>query len=198
MGYNIRTGLVEKHAKLLQRIYIAVAVGGGDLRFDCSNPDDMNAQRYQLLRILRATRLLKDECDGLFVDLHSKVKICEDWDLMAVIVRPVTAHRSSTVLTPYRENEHDVLERLKQFEGQMDLVHFLPTPEFSAETWQIALQTIGFNLVPNPDDPDSWIGGPVGDEGEVDYAVARMTDKTPSGFALLSAFEKSGDMSQDG
>ena len=198
MGYNIRSGLVEKHAKILQQIYITVAIGGEDLRFDCSGPDDMSAQRYQLLRVLRASRLLKAECNGLFADLHSRVKICEDWDLMAVIIKPVTAHRTTTTLTPYQENEHDVLERLKQFEGQMDLVRFLPTPEFSAETWQVALQTVGFDLVSNPDNPGSWIGEPVGDDGEVDYAVARMTSKAPSGFALLSAFEKPGDMSSDG
>jgi hypothetical protein len=198
MGYNIRTGLVKKHAKLLQRILVVVAAGGENLRFDCSGPDDMSAQRYQLLRILRATALLKDECDGIFTDLHSRVKVCEDWGLMAVILKPVVEHHTTATLTPYRDNEHDILERLKQFEGQMDLVRFTPTPEFSAETWQITLQTIGFDLVEDPDNPGSWIGGPVGDEGEVDYAVARTADKAPSGFALLSAFESPGDMSQDG
>ena len=190
MGYNIRTGLVKQHATLLTRILQVVISRGDELRFDCDGPDDMSTQKYQLLRIIRATHLLKDECNGQFSGLYDQVRVCEDWPRMAVVVKPAIAHRTAANLTPYRDNEHDTLAKLKQFEGQMDLVRFTPTPDFILVAWQQELRALGFDLVLDPDNPGQWIGGPTGDEGEVDYAVARIADSTPSGFALLSAFNK--------
>jgi len=176
---------------------IATAIDKGEsIRFDCPNPEQMNKLKYQLNRILRASSVLKDECNGEFDGLREMVKVCEDWKIMAIIVKPVHGPLDLRSLKPAQPNEYDAIERLKQFEGTMDLIKFMPTSEFDLAEWQLALNEIGFDLMADPDEP-GWIGDEYTD-GSVEYAVARNARKQATGFGMLKSFEASGDMIPEG
>jgi hypothetical protein len=198
MGYNIREGVVEQHAEHLETILQGLSKNQA-ISFDCTHLADMNKMKYQFLRILKATDMLPHECGGRYHGLRAQVRVREDWRNMAVVIEPVhVPYRVDGILSsiPSMPNEHDVLEQLKQFEGQMDLVHFTPTSTFNVNTWQVQLLRIGFDLVADPD-AAGWIGG-VNDEGnKAEYAVARVKDSKPTGFGLLN-YNPSGDMSERG
>ena len=195
MGYHIRTGLVEEFKTTLEMIASTIDKGEA-IRFDCPNPEQMNKLKYQLNRILRASSVLKDECNGDFNGLREMVQVCEDWKIMAIVVKPVHGPLDLRSLKPAKANEYDTIDRLKQFEGIMDLVRFTPTAEFDLAEWQLALNEIGFDLMANPDEP-GWIGDEY-DDGSMEYAVARNTSKKPTGFSMLKSFESSGDINQEG
>lgn len=164
---------------------------GEAIRFDCARPEQMNRMKYQFNRILKATTVLISECGGEFVGLRGKVKVCEDWKHMAIVLEPATPSELITIL-PALPNEYDAIEKLGQFEGIMDLVKFTPTASFDLAEWQLALNEIGFDLMANPDEP-GWIGEEYTD-GSVEYAVARTTKKQPTGFNMLTAYGRSGDI----
>lgn len=196
MGYHIRTGLVEENKEILDLIRLSVK-NGIRLRYDCKVPEHMTKLKYQFNRLLRATSILTRECEGNFVGLRAKVQVREDWGALAIIIQPATnGPVNLSTLVPVKPNEHDALETLKQFEGQMDLVRFTPSPSFDLELWRTALMSIGFDLMPNPDEPGEWIGGAL-EDGDHEYAVARVEEKRASGFGLLDAFDGSGDMPPD-
>ncbi len=187
MGYHIRTGLVEEHAGILKAIKTSIE-RGESLRYDCAQPEELNSRKYEFNRILKATSVLTHECNGSFVGLRGKVRIRTDWKNLALIIEPTTPTGTLNTLIPIKNNEQDVLERLKQFEGKMDLIRFTPSLGFDLETWRSNLLDIGFDLMPDPETLTEWIGGPR-DNGDFEYAVSRIEEKTPSGFDLLSAFE---------
>lgn len=185
MGYHIRTGLVEDHASTLDMILASIS-RGESLRYDCHIPDKMNRLKYQFNRILRATTVLTSECQGRFIGLRQQVKVREDWKNMAIIIEPSDTPAGLMTITPAQANQFDAVERLKQFDGSMDIIHFTPTPDWDIAEFRIALQTIGFDLVPNPDEP-GWIEDHKG--SLFGFAVARTEKPVPSGFDLLSEFE---------
>ena len=74
MGYHIRTGLVEEHESTLDMIRATIEKGQ-PLRFDCTTPEHLNRLKYQFNRILRATTVLIEECNGAFVGLRDRVKV---------------------------------------------------------------------------------------------------------------------------
>jgi len=188
MGYHIRTGLVTEHESTLDMIYASI-VKGEALKFNCGRPEEMNRMKYQFNRVLKATDILITECDGRFKGLRQRVRVCEDWKYMAIVIEP-SAGRGIVTITSAEPNEYEAIDKLKQFEGNMDLIRFTPTASFDLAEWQLALNDIGFDLVANPDEP-GWIGG-VNDFGKAEYAVARTTKKkVRSGFDLI------GDMSPD-
>lgn len=191
MGYHIRTGLVKEHDSTLAMILAAVN-RDTSLRFDCTTPEHMNKLKYQFNRVLRATSVLIHECSGVYVGLRGRVKVSEDWAGMAIVIKPVIAQIGDTLSTiqPAQPNEYDAIERLKQFQGSMDLIRFTPTDEWDIDEWRLAIQSIGFDLMPNPDEP-GWIGGEK-EDGTLEYAVNRISKQAPSGFDLLGAFEKEG------
>lgn len=192
MGYHIRTGLVTEHESTLNMVYAAI-VKGEALRFDCGRPEDMNRMKYQFNRVLKATDVLVTECDGKFKGMRARVRVKEDWKNMAIVIEPSVAQTAGiTSIMPAEPNEYDAVEKLKQFEGNMDLVRFTPTSSFDLAEWQLALNEIGFDLVADPDSP-GWIGE-VDDYGKAKYAVARTTKKIPSGFDMLKSFQSSGDI----
>lgn len=195
MGYHIRTGLVEEHKSTLDMVYAALEKGEA-LRFDCRRPEDMNRTKYQFNRVLKATDVLITECGGKFKGMRARVKVKEDWKNMAIVIEPATAQTAGiTSIQPAEPNEYDAIEKLKQFEGNMDLVRFTPTEAFDLTEWQLALNEIGFDLVADPDQP-GWIGE-VSEYGKAQYAVARSTKKVPSGFDMLKSFQSSGDFVQE-
>lgn len=190
MGYHIRTGLVTEHESTLDMIARSVLKGEA-LRFDCGRPEDMNRMKYQFNRVLKATTVLITECDGRFVGLRKQVKVVEDWKHMAIVIEPSIAQTAGiTAVMPAQPNQYDAVERLKQFEGNMDLIRFTPTESFDLMEWQLAINEIGFDLVADPDAP-GWIGG-VNEYGQAEYAVARTTKTKPTGFDLLSSFGATG------
>lgn len=198
MGYNIREGVVEQHAEHLEAILQGVSKNHA-ISFNCDKLSSMNKMKYQFLRILKATDMLPNECGGRYHGLRAQVRVREDWQNRAVVIEPVhVPYRQGGVsagIIPAVPNEHDMIEKLKQFEGQMDLVHFTPTETFNLDIWQLKLKTIGFDLVADPDAP-GWIGE-VKEDGSAEYAVARMKDSKPTGFSMLD-YQPSGDMSKRG
>lgn len=194
MGYNISEGCVEQHAEHLESILQGVSKNHA-ISFNCDKLKDMNKMKYQFLRILKATDMLPNECGGRYHGLRAQVRVREDWQNRAVVIEPVhVPYRQGGVsagIIPAVPNEHDMIEKLKQFEGQMELVTFVPTETFSLEIWQLKLKTIGFDLVADPDQP-GWIGEEK-EDGSLQYAVARMSDSKPSGFGLLN-YNPSGDI----
>lgn len=187
MGYHIRTGLVEDHAAILDTILSAVN-RGESLRYDCRKPEAMNKLKYSFNRILRASTILRNECNGNFFGLRGRVRVREDWKNMAIIIEPVIPTGTLGALVPAQFSEHDAIEKLQQFDGRMDLVKFMPSPSFALDEWRVELKRIGFDLMLDPDEPDAWIGGER-EGGELEYAVARVIKKTPTGFDMLSAFD---------
>ena len=187
MGYHIRTGLVKDHESTLIMI-LEAADAGKSLRYDCKRPEDLNRLKYQFNRILKATSVLINECGGIYVGLRNRVKVREDWKHLAIIIEPAIPTGTLNTLIPTQPNEHDAIERLKQFEGQMDLVSFTPSYSFVLNDWITELTKIGFELMPDPDNPSDFIGGRQ-DNGDLQYGVARIAKKTPTGFDMLSAFE---------
>ena len=184
MGYHIRTGLVEDHASTLDMILTSVS-RGESLRYDCQIPDKMNRLKYQFNRILRATTVLTAECSGRFIGLRQRVKVREDWKNMAIVIEPSDVPEGILTIMPAQANQFDAINRLKQFDGSMDIIHFTPTSDWGIEEFRLALQEIGFDLVPNPDEP-GWIEDHKG--SLLGFAVAR-TEKAPvSGFDLLSEY----------
>lgn len=189
MGYNIRTGLVEEHREFLQTISDNIS-RGESVRYRVAKVEQLNSMRYQLYRLLKATTVLINECGGAFVGLRQRVKIREDYTGgISLVVEPAKPVASIASILPSNADENDTLERLKQFEGEMDLVRFTPSYTFDLEEWRHKLQMIGFDLMPDPDKPDEWIGGAISN-GDMDFAVARTKPKTPTGFDLLKAQEE--------
>ena len=184
MGYHIRTGLVEDHASTLDMILASIS-RGESLRYDCHVPNMMNRRKYQFNRILKAASVLTTECQGRFIGLRRSVKVREDWKNMAIIIEPSNTPEALTSIMPAQANQFDAIDRLKQFDGSMDIIHFTPTSDWGIEEFRLALQEIGFDLVPNPDEP-GWIEDHKG--SLLGFAVAR-TEKAPvSGFDLLSEY----------
>lgn len=180
----------------MDMIYGAI-VKGEALRFDCRRPEDINKMKYQFNRVLKATDILIEECEGRFKGMRARVKVKEDWKNMAIVIEPVTAQTAGiTAITPAEPNEYDAVERLKQFTGNMDLIRFTPSESFDLAEWQLAIKEIGFDLVADPDEP-GWIGG-INEYGKAEYAVARTTKKVPSGFDMLKSFQSSGDIRKGG
>ncbi len=193
MGYHIRTGLVKEHESTLDMILRSISQGEA-LRFDCGRPEEMNRMKYQFNRVLKATEVLINECDGRFKGIRQRVKVCEDWKNMAIVIEPSSAQAAGiTSITPAEPNEYDAIEKLKQFEGNMDLVRFTPTSSFDLAEWQLALNDIGFDLVADPDEP-GWIGE-VDEHGKAKFAVARTTKKVRTGFDMLK--ESLGDIQSE-
>lgn len=185
MGYHIRTGLVEDHSTTLDMI-LAAANQGKSLRFDCHKPEQMSQLKYKFNRILRATTVLIHEADGVYVGLRTRVRVREDWANFAIIIEPaVPSSLNLSTILPTKPNEHDALERLRQFEGQMDLVRFTPSPTFNVENWVASLEKIGFELMKDPDKPGEYIGG-AREDGDIDFAVARVVKRKVSGFDLIA------------
>ncbi len=194
MGYNISEGCVEQHAEHLESILQGVSKNHA-ISFNCEKLSSMNKMKYQFLRILKATDMLPNECGGRYHGLRAQVRVREDWQNRAVVIEPIhVPYRQggpSAGVIPAVPNEHDMIEKLKQFEGQMELVTFTPTETFNLEIWQLKLKTIGFDLVADPDQP-GWIGEEKPD-GTHQYAVARMAESKPSGFDMLT-YDPTGDM----
>lgn len=110
---------------------------------------------------------------------------------MAIVIEPSVAQTAGiTAVTPAQPNQYDAVERLKQFTGNMDLIRFTPTESFDLEEWQLAINEIGFDLVADPDKP-GWIGG-INEYGKAEFAIARTTKATPTGFDLLGSFDTPG------
>ena len=114
---------------------------------------------------------------------------------MAIIIEPAVASELINIM-PAQPNEYDAIEKLKQFDGLMDLLRFTPTSSFDLAEWQLALNEIGFDLMANPDQP-GWIGEEYVD-GSVEYAVSRTTKQAPSGFDMLTTYGQSGDIQPEG
>ncbi len=191
MGYHIRTGLVEEHESTLGMIQKAIGEGKS-LRFDCEAPEDMNRMKYSFNRILKATDILIRECGGNFTGLRALVKVREDWKRMAIIVEANVPHKGLTAIQPAQPNEKDIIESLKQFQGQMDLIRFTPSYTFVFNDWVTELTKIGFELIPDPDNPDDFVGGQR-EDSDYEYGVARIEEKIVSGFDMLTAFGQDGE-----
>jgi len=191
MGYHIRTGLVEEHESTLGMIQKAISEGKS-LRFDCTAPEDMNRMKYSFNRILKATDILIRECGGTFTGLRALVKVREDWKRMAIVIEANVPHKRLTDIKPAQLNERDIIESLKQFQGQMDLIRFTPSFSFDLDTWITELTKVGFELIPDPDDPDAYVGGQR-EDGDYEYGVARIEEKIASGFDMLTTFGQDGE-----
>lgn len=150
MGYNIRAGMVEENKHLLM-VILAAYNRGRELRLRPDSADDTVYQlQMRIRRVLKATEVLENECDGAFYNLGKKVALNVDNETKELIVRArkVTGGRfAESKQTP---DEDMALAQLSASKGTMEMLIFNPSPHFdeldfiervTAAGWSLLLET---------------------------------------------------------
>ena len=145
MGYYIREGLVEEHTTTLDMILDAIRKGK-TISFPCKKHSDMSKMKYQFNKILRAAQVLPSEAGGRFVDLRTRVQVCEDWDTLRIVIKPKVGSSLIINASPAVPDEGDMLTMLEDFDGTMALLEFTPSNAYSLDGFKAQIEARGFEL----------------------------------------------------
>lgn len=151
MGYGIRPGLVAENRALLTLISIT-AIGKGR---PCRVPPFAGMNVYQtqwhVRRVLKATEVLEDECEGQFAGLGRHLSIKVDTATKEVIVYPKGGASLATFnpRSASRPDEDAALSQLAHSTREIELVSFVPSPRFAEDTFIEAALEAGWIIYPS-------------------------------------------------
>lgn len=169
MGYATKPELVTENQALLESIKTAVAQGK-QLRISTES-GEVDTEQWRLRRILAATDRHPSVLRGAFAGLGKRVSLRVE-DEKTIIVKP--RGQKSSSMKVHQASEVDELSRLDEYKGDLEIVSFHPSEEFTEDRFEAALSSKGWTLhrSTREEKPD----------GTVTYAVERDVS---SGFDQL-------------
>jgi hypothetical protein len=144
MGYNLRPGIVRENEQTLTAIKIAIETNS-KAEFSAPKPELYSLQ-YTLRRILKATEVYENECEGKFAGLGALVSLNVDLEAGAVIATARAGAKN--VPEPTTPGELQALQQLERTNGSLTVIEFTPSPDYDEEDFSSKCHTRGWLLLP--------------------------------------------------
>lgn len=183
MGYYTRPELVEQNLSLLKRIQRKI-LKKEDVKLDVPPGSNIDSEQYRLRRVLTSCTRHPEAAGGEVAGLGDLVIVRVDHDARQLVVQLKGAlpPSSSPSVSFAKPAEDTALAELEEYQGEMTVLEFYPSEDFSEEELVERAEDLGFEVITDAvqelEDEDT------GDR-KLLYPAERL-EKKKVGFDLLS------------
>ena len=182
MGYNTSPALIEDNVYLLQRIRDAVN-NSSAFKIVVSRADNISSEQYKVRRVLAATDNHPEVLGGMFRGLGSRTTVRVEYAHGRLSIEPRAGSRGSHTLefTQATLHEDEAIEELRNYQGSMTTIKFIPSDNLDDGTLVLKLAQIGWDIhlstkTTNDDDSTSYVV-----EKKVEEPGFGILDRSPEG-----------------